>query len=305
MNSSKPVMCSICMITYNQDAYITEAIESILEQNTSFSYEIVIGEDASTDKTAEICRRYEEQYPEIFNITYHSPNLGMMENFKDTIIRCRGKYIALLEGDDYWIDKNKLQKQVDLLEKETDKSFCFHDIKVLEEKGNGRIHPQIENQLDFLSIDLINQPGSIAQTCSIVFRRKAIKAFPDWFDSMPVGDWPLQFILSDYGPAKYIKETMAVYRIHENGIWSKKDYVLAWKINYKIYTIFLSQISNAIEIKLLQQRITELCISAAKHLRQNRRKTELKFWLISLLSKNCSGSARYLEAMKIIFQLIR
>jgi glycosyltransferase involved in cell wall biosynthesis len=110
------VMVSVAVITYRHEEYIRQALDSILMQETNFNYEIVIGEDASPDSTREILLEYKERYPDIIKLILHTHNIGASRNSYEVKKECLGKYVALLEGDDFWTDKNKLQKQVDLLE---------------------------------------------------------------------------------------------------------------------------------------------------------------------------------------------
>lgn len=128
---TEPIL-SVCLITYNHEKYILNAIEGALMQKTNFSYEIVIGEDASTDKTREICEKYALKYPDIVKLLPSKKNLGLNENFLRTIKACKGKYVAYLEGDDYWITNNKLQKQFDILEKYKDVVYVHTDCSLID-----------------------------------------------------------------------------------------------------------------------------------------------------------------------------
>ena len=108
-------MVSVCVITYNQEAYIQQCLESILQQETNFEYDVVVGEDCSTDNTASIIKSLSE-FGQNIQLLKNTSNLGVLPNFIRTLKACKGKYIAFCEGDDYWIDEHKLQKQVDFLE---------------------------------------------------------------------------------------------------------------------------------------------------------------------------------------------
>src|ERR1700739_2391661 len=111
----KPLI-SVCMITYNHEKYIAQAIESVLAQKTNFPVELVIGDDYSTDSTRKICLDYKKKHPDILKLRFPDKNMGMMPNFIANLKECDSRYIALLEGDDYWTDPYKLQKQFDFLE---------------------------------------------------------------------------------------------------------------------------------------------------------------------------------------------
>src|SRR5690606_34101688 len=125
-------LISVCMITYNHEAYIKQAIEGILMQQTNFDVELIIADDCSTDRTETIIRELIENHSENFKIKYyrHDINIGMMPNFIFSLKKCTGKYIALCEGDDYWTDPLKLQKQVDFLEGNPEYGICFHNVRI-------------------------------------------------------------------------------------------------------------------------------------------------------------------------------
>ena len=117
-------LLSVLMITYNHEAFIGRSIESVLSQKTDFPFELVIGDDHSTDNTRSLAMKYAEKYPDIIKFQSHPGNLGVIPNFQDTLQRCSGKYVAILEGDDRWIDKHKLQKQVNFMERNPDFVLC-------------------------------------------------------------------------------------------------------------------------------------------------------------------------------------
>ena len=146
-NSNKPLV-SICSITYNHAPYIRQCLDGMLMQQTDFTFEIIINDDCSTDGTTEIIREYAERYPEIVKPVFHEENQyqkgvrGMFATF--VFPKAKGKYIALCEGDDYWIDPLKLQKQVDFLEANPNYSVCFHRCNSFYQvdKKYGKILPE-------------------------------------------------------------------------------------------------------------------------------------------------------------------
>lgn len=224
MNSSKcnSIILSVRLMVYNQKPYISEALESILMQKVNFPYEIVIGDDFSTDGTLEILKEYETKHPNIIRVlkrekgdAYYKKRIkgNHLKNFIDIVENCKGKYIALLDGDDYWTDPYKLQKQMDFLEGNEDFSFCFHDAKVI---GLNIEEPSYvkQNKTVFTTEDLFGR--HFVPTASIVFRNN-IK-FPDWITKVASGDLSLMLNLSKKGKFKYIDEVMSVYRKHEGGV---------------------------------------------------------------------------------------
>jgi len=208
---------SACIITYNQETYIKECLEGVLKQKLNCTYEIVIGEDCSTDNTLRICKIYAEKYPDLIRILPSSKNLGMIGNWMRTISDCKGKYIAFCEGDDYWTDPLKLQKQVDFMEENLNYSMCFHKVDVtFAHEGDFYEYDKPAN--DILSIKDIMRKHYIA-TCSLVFRNGYFKkGLPSWFAQSISGDLPLEILLASKGLTKYLDDTMACYRRNPGGI---------------------------------------------------------------------------------------
>ena len=211
------IKLSVCMITYNHENFIAQAIESVLMQKTNFDFELVIGEDFSIDRTREICISYKRKYPEKINLILNEKNLGMIPNFINTIHQCKGEYIALLEGDDYWTDPYKLQKQVDFLETNLDFSICAHKVKVLinnklKEDNFLRITPKISTQEHLAR-------GNYLRTLSVVVRFPKNKKFviPQ---GIRLGDHFSWMYISQYGKIMVLDEIMGVYRYHSKGNWS-------------------------------------------------------------------------------------
>lgn len=217
------VKVSVLMITYNHANYIKQAIESILNQETEFDLELIITNDNSPDNTDEIVNDIIKTNPKGNLIKYfkHEKNLGMMPNFLFTLQKATGKYVALCEGDDYWSDHNKLQKQLSFLENNPDYSICFHNVNVLENgilKDNN-IKTDIAETTTIL--DLAN--ANYIHTPSAVYRNNLFEKFPDYFIKAPVGDYFLHLLNAKYGKIKYFSKNMAVYRIHNTSYWSSKE----------------------------------------------------------------------------------
>lgn len=214
---------SVAMITYNQQEFIAQAIESVLMQQVDFEYEIVVGDDASTDRTGAIVRKYAERYPGRVHILSRGQNLGPLRNLIDVYLSCTGKYIALLDGDDYWTSSDKLQMQVDFLDRNPDFSACFHPVEMIYE-GDTRPNeiglPPGDKDVYTLD-DLMG--WCIPNTGSVVFRNGLFGEFPPWFHSVDHGDWPLYVLNACYGKFGNLHLPMSCYRIHAKGFWSGKD----------------------------------------------------------------------------------
>lgn len=211
---------SICMITYNHAGYIAQAIESVLEQDTSFPFELVIGEDCSTDGTEEICLDYQTRFPDRIRLLKRDANLGMMANCVDTLKNCRGQFIALCEGDDYWTDPLKLQKQIDFLEANSEFSGSFHRIRIVDKDGE-EICITNKDQKPVVKFNDLALSW-IIWTPSFVFRNGVFEV-PEWLRTAIIGDWFLFLLTAQHGDIGFIDETMAAYRKHDEGAWSGKS----------------------------------------------------------------------------------
>lgn len=217
-------LVSILCVTYNHKDYIKQCLDGFVMQKTNFKFLAYVGDDCSTDGTTEIVREYEKKYPHIIKGIYHKQNTGGEDNFFDVANACKSKYVALCEGDDYWIDEYKLQKQVDFLESNPDYAICFHPVKVVYEgfdfKKTDEIYPAQEFIKNELTFDLFLENNWMA-TNSVVYRwefndKDIEKYFPK--DIMP-GDWYLHLLHAKEGKIKILTDVMAVYRRNPGGTW--------------------------------------------------------------------------------------
>lgn len=214
---------SVSVLAYNHELYIEQAVRSILAQRTNFDYEIVIGEDFSTDRTLEILNDLQAQYPDKIRLLTTDHNLGMIQNSIRSFQACQGEYIALLDGDDYWTAEDKLQKQVDFLDQHPDFAICFHSVWQKDQDGLQPPKVMRPNQdKDVFEIsDLIS--SNFIQTCSAVLRNGAIQEFPAWAYSLNLLDWLMFIMAARHGKIKYIDEVMGAYRVHSLGYWSSME----------------------------------------------------------------------------------
>jgi len=215
---NKPLV-SVCMITYNHEDFISQAIEGALMQKTDFPIELVIGEDCSTDRTREICLEYQQKYPEIIRILPREKNLGMMPNFVDTLKNCQGKYIALCEGDDYWDNQQKLSYQVDFLEANLDYSgVCtsvkryFQDTKKFEKEPYYK-NLGLKQKEDITTEKLLK--GFLIRTATLMFRNNLFE--PNLIKNFCFGDKFLQLLISTKGDICFFNQEDTVYRVHRGG----------------------------------------------------------------------------------------
>ena len=221
------MMVSIHCATYNHEKYIADAIEGFLKQKTNFKYEILIHDDASTDRTADIIREYEKRYPDLIKPIYQTVNQYSRGQSisKLNLARAQGKYIALCEGDDYWIDPNKLQKQVDYMEAHPECSLCVHGgyIENASDKNNRYKHRSSKKSKCFSVVEVIEGGGGLFLTNSMLYPLKYQENRPEFFKLAPVGDYPLAINLSLLGKVFYIDEPMSVYRVGVSSSWTNRS----------------------------------------------------------------------------------
>jgi glycosyltransferase involved in cell wall biosynthesis len=254
-NNKKPLV-SVCITAFNVDEYIDKCIDSILKQEVDFDYEIVIGEDFSRDNTREILKGYEIKYPEKLRVIYNERNLGMMPNFINTIESAKGQFIAIMDGDDIWINNKKLKSQVDFLLMNCDFSLCFHDaiicdkdlskiIKYSEKYSKRFLHYNKHNTLE----DIIKWRGILSGTSTIVFR-KSFDRFPKWTMHLGGLESMIFILMLKYGKYHYIDETMSIYRSYSystdkslskinKALRDIKDYYIYYTEFYPVCRLFL------------------------------------------------------------------
>ena len=226
---------SVLMVTYNQEELIAKAIDSVLMQRTGFDYEIVIGEDCSTDNTRNIIIEFGKKYPDRFRLLLNEKNLGGHRNFAQTLHACKGKYVAILEGDDYWTSPEKLQRQADFLDDHPECAICFHNVTEFYKDGNRESHNFFDHvRKEFFTVeDLL--PGNFIPTPSTMFRRGLFPELPDWYYSVKMGDWPLHILNALHGKIGYIDEVMAVHLNHQGGVWFRTDWLERNEASIEVY----------------------------------------------------------------------
>lgn len=222
---TQDMMVSICCITYNQEGYIKDALDGFLKQKTSFPYEVLIHDDASTDRTGQIIREYADRYPDIIKPILQTENQYSkgLTNISGTFNfpRASGRYVAMCEGDDYWVDEEKLQMQVDYMEAHPDCSICFHsaEVQVLERAVTERqMRPFFKNRV--VAPEEIIDKRSGYPTASLLFRTEMVKDLPDFYVQAPIADIPLQLLAAARGYGYYIDRPMCVYRLGGAASWT-------------------------------------------------------------------------------------
>lgn len=218
---------STIIISYNQEKYIEQAIQSALMQFGGFIHEILIADDASTDGTREIIKQYVEKYPNIIKDISSNQNLGISRNYERAFKLAKGKYIAILEGDDYWLSTHKLSKQVELLESHPGLKMAFSSVKVLNNASgefirqtNANLHKSILTYKDFLNDERQNL---IVNFSCCLFKKKEMIKLPTIIFENRISEVALGFYFTKFGRVGYIDEPLSVYRQHGHGVWSGLD----------------------------------------------------------------------------------
>jgi glycosyltransferase involved in cell wall biosynthesis len=302
--SVDPVV-SVCLITYNQAGYVSKALDSILAQDFAGQWEIVIADDVSTDGTTDILRDYQSKHPALIRLLDRPKNLGPGPNFVDLLLQAKGKYIAYLEGDDFWVDASKLTKQVTFLEKNPNIALTWHNYHIIDENGaivKPRAADQSKKDYTPLEFKQINSLKSL----TICFRN-AIRQFPDNYLDCPNGDTFLYVLLGAHGGAAYLENIEpSCYRVHSSGTWSlisqlKKDKKAAKSfeviadylelINDKdTYDFYVDRLMKTIYVIAYQYRIQNKPLDVFKLLftafNKARRYNKLK-WIPSILRNFC------------------
>mgnify|MGYP002784576026 CR=1 FL=1 len=221
MNQLDPSLkVSVLVMTYNHANFIRKTIDSVLMQQVDFNYEIVISEDFSTDSTREIVIEYQEKFPEKICLILSHKNLHSNEVVARGITACKGEYIALLDGDDYWTSPHKLQKQVDFLANHPECSMCFHNATAFyEDSSKESWIYTADYQKEMFTLEDI-WLGNFIATCSTMFRNRVFGEVPTWYSYFPITDWPLHILNAEQGEIGYINEVMGAYRYHQGGDYS-------------------------------------------------------------------------------------
>lgn len=223
LHSSRTPVVSIVCPTYNHEAFLAKALDGFLVQQTTFPYEILVNDDASTDGTARILARYAERYPNIIRPFYHAENQYQQgkECIPGIFKEARGRYIAYCEGDDYWTDPDKLQLQVDFLENHPDYVLTYHDAMAFDLNGERGIQLQGKFRQDASALEL--QKGRPISTLTVCFRN-VFHELPRELLGAPLGDMCWWSLLGAYGKGKFLEQIKpAAYRVHPGGIFSMRS----------------------------------------------------------------------------------
>lgn len=213
-------LVDILMPVYNHEKFLEDALNGVVKQRTNFNFRLLIGEDCSTDNSRLIIERFRNNYPTIIFPAYRQTNLGAHKNGELLFKEMSSKYVAICEGDDYWTDLSKLQKQIDFLEGHTDYAICFHGVHEME-KDKEPVLCQLTDLPKTYTIEDLASSLNFIHTVSVVFRLN-FREFPDWFNQVPAADYALHMLNASYGKIYYMPEPMGVYRKF-TGIWGPQN----------------------------------------------------------------------------------
>jgi glycosyltransferase involved in cell wall biosynthesis len=269
---------SVLIITFNHERYIAQALDSVMSQQTAFDFEVVVGDDCSTDGTRAIISEYQKRHPERIRLLPAEKNLGPTRNFIKTYKACKGRYIALLEGDDFWTSNVKLQKQVDYLDAHERFVLCFMNSSVVNEDGQVTKESRLEEdrKRDLSQKDIVS--GLVPPTNTVVFRNNVVNEIPEVFFTAVNGDILFFSMLAEYGDAGYIDEAAGAYRIHGVGSWSARSDAFLLTNNLKVRLALLEFFPKykGILLPLVNSYFTELLNYHVK------RRSPVKFIYIAL-----------------------
>ena len=223
------------MITYNHGPYIRQALSSVFAQITDFNFEVVIGDDYSTDDTRAIILEFERRYPGRITRLFHDENIGMIANQNAVFAACRGEYIAMLEGDDYWTDPLKLNLQVDAMKRWPQCRMSFHPCR--ETKHGRRMSWWGHREKTFPTQAVVAHGGYFCPTPSLMLKREVVESLPEFLDLAPAGDYYLQILGSLGGGALYLPRIMCAYRVNSSGSWSDSFLSLETRQAFRFRTL--------------------------------------------------------------------
>lgn len=283
-------MVSVVCATYNQEAYIRQCLEGIMMQKTSFSFEVLINDDASTDNTASIIKEFEIKYPKHIKPIYQKENQyskGIKIDPNYNIPRAQGKYIAMCEGDDYWIDELKLQKQFDFMENHPECTMCFHNAEIENNLKDKTIsHIQIEDR-EYFSNELFS--NWIVPTASMFFRKDFLDFKILTNNNILNGDLIYILLAAERGKVYGLSEKMSTYRMHEEGVtWNPTvNFIRARK--YPAHFLFIKKTFTKISNKTINKKL----FSTYRHLqhqckRQKAYKLAFQYLIKKLYYRFCS-----------------
>ena len=280
-----PVRVSICCITYKQEPYISQAVESFLKQKTSFPYEIIIGEDNGCDGALDILTQYQKRFPKIIKVVSSEKNIGMNANLLRVFRAAQGDYIAICEGDDYWTSEHKLAIQYNEMLKHPEANFSFHKSACILNSQEIKELSQGNNIKRFSCEDMFNHIGMIAATSSYMFSRTIVDKLPKWFEKAEVGDFFLEVYGMKDSYGLYIPNKMSAYRVSAINSWSNQ--INDFEKYIKIFNNLIENFNwcrDDFGDDLVNRRVAKICVMMATRCLLENKKELFKYYVTKATS---------------------
>ncbi|HJU16655.1 MAG TPA: glycosyltransferase [Stellaceae bacterium] len=294
-------LVSVAMTTYNHERFVAQAIKSVLVQQARFPIELVIGDDASSDDTIRHIEALRTQAPEVVRTIIHPINIGANRNFESVLKECRGEFIALLEGDDYWTSANKIQVQADILLSNNNKIGTFHSVIFVDSLGKeiATIYPNPEKVArEIGTIELL--ADAIIPTASVMIRRNALMSLPDRYRNVLVSDWAMWVYASLRDPWIFFPKAMAARRVHEGGVWSGLSGAAQRAKHIELFHHFAEDLPQPFAT-VARQRLAQMHLAALERAladnRSNDARRELREVVRLLPYRSVGDSKRFANAL--------
>lgn len=292
-------LVSVCVFTYNYEKYLHQTIDSIVSQQCDFDFEILICDDCSTDNTLKIANQFQKKNPELIRVLEHAENLGGTKNWIRAIQACKGKYIALIDGDDYFSDHLKLKKQADIMEQDNDLVLCFHSVDEIYDDAP-ELNKTVTFEKEYYELSDFIKNGWFVRTSSTFFRNGVISnEIPAWVHEFPYRfDTILHVLLCQYGKAYNLKESLSVWRKHKQGM---SNWLMKNQVENTQKKIDLANKLNEITQQEFKKE-SSLFISREKSMLFFYFLRNFKFWKHPVLFFNCLFTMEYQMFLKLLIR---
>jgi len=237
LNSAPPQtpVVSVAITAFNAENWLSRALDSVLEQQTSFPIEIVIGDDCSQDASVSIAHSYRERYPDMIRVLERTKNIGIQRNYYEIFEKCRGKFIAWLDADDYWTDPHKLAIQVEKLESDPSISACCHFVREVTSDGRLKRDKAPAMSAGRYGLEELLRYNFVP-SASAMFRNGIQRKLPAWyFDIGPISDWPIWVLAALSGDVVLLDNVMAAYVLYPGSAFSGQGALFAYKMDAEFY----------------------------------------------------------------------
>ena len=225
---------SVILITYNHEKYIRQAIESVLMQHINYDVEVIVADDCSTDETLDIIKLYESKTLFAFRYFQQQENIGLVKNYQRAFAAACSEYVAVLEGDDYWTDPYRLQKHIDFLDTHYECVMTYNrNVSYLQESKMFQVdNENLNTNNKYITVNNLASGNCIGNFSTCVYRKSVLDKIDPTIFNMNIADWMVNLVVAQYGLICQLGEVMSVYRVHNNGEWSKMNRLMRLKMEY-------------------------------------------------------------------------